>query len=86
MILVSLHDIKADTWTQPHATHNRASALRELEGLVNDPNSTLVSSHPEDFALYIIGDWDPQTSELKPCNFILVANGHEVKHANAPSA
>lgn len=54
MILVSLRDSKAETYSAPHACANKATALREFGMLVNDSGNTLVSGHPADFDLFLV--------------------------------
>lgn len=83
MILVSLHDLKADTWTPPHVVQNKAAALREFESLVNDSQHTLVSDHASDFDMFQIGEYDSDTGVVAGfslADFVKVANGSEVKH------
>lgn len=85
MILVSLRDLKALTWTQPHAVNNKAAAIREFEQLVNDSQPTLVSQHPSDFDLFEIGSWDADTGSIvgfTSSDFVKLANGNEVKREN----
>lgn len=57
MILVSVFDVKAEIWTPPHPSQSRASAVREFETLVNDGGKTMISQHPEDFSLFLVGEW-----------------------------
>lgn len=57
MVLVSVYDSKADTYTPPHPSQSKASAIRELETLVNDGGKTMISQHPEDFSLFLVGEW-----------------------------
>lgn len=57
MILVSVFDVKAETWTPPHPSQSCASAVREFETLVNDGGKTMISQHPEDFSVWKVGEW-----------------------------
>lgn len=50
-ILVTLYDSKAETYTNPAAVESPAAAIRQFDMLVNDKQSTMVSTHPEDFTL-----------------------------------
>lgn len=76
-ILVSLYDGKAETWTQPTCADSKAAAIRQLELLVNDKQQTLVSTHPEDFTLYMVGEFDG--SVVKGSDKLALANGIDVK-------
>lgn len=56
MLLVTLKDNKAETWSLPKWTHNKATALREFGQLVNDRSAaTLVSGNAADFDLFAVG-------------------------------
>lgn len=57
MILVSLYDSKADTYTPPHPSANAETAIRELSALVNDDSKTQIALNPEDFVLFAVGEW-----------------------------
>lgn len=57
MVLVSLYDSKAKTYTPPHPSVNEDTAIREFQILVNDDGKTQVSQYPEDFVLFAVGEW-----------------------------
>ena len=58
MILVSVHDVKAETYTPPHVAQSKAAAIREFEVIVNDKEKkTMIAQHPEDFSLILVGEW-----------------------------
>lgn len=81
MILVSLYDVKAETWSNPHVCANKAAALREFGLLVNDSRETLVKQHPADFDLYQVALCaDLFDGHLEPCNPpVHLANGNDVR-------
>lgn len=58
MILASIYDNKADTWTPPCVFHTKADALRAFTLAVTQTDSQ-IARHPEDFTLYCLGTWDP---------------------------
>lgn len=76
-ILVSLFDAKAETWSPPSCADSKAAAIRQMEILVNDKQPTLVSTHPEDFTLFMLGEFDGVM--LKACDKIALANGIDFK-------
>lgn len=82
MILVSLFDSKAKTWSNPHVCQNKAAALREFGMLVNDGGRTLVAQHPADFDLFEVAICaDLFDGKLEPCSPpIHLANGNDVKN------
>lgn len=81
MILVTLKDNKAETFSLPKWTHNKATALREFGQLVNDRTGTLVSGSPGDFDLYAVGSCpDPFLGSIQAFNSPEhLANGVDVK-------
>lgn len=76
-ILVSLYDGKAETWSPPSCADSKAAAIRQFEMLVNDRQQTLVSMHPEDFTLFMVGEFDGAL--VKVCDKLALANGVDVK-------
>lgn len=65
----SVFDSKLATFGRPWFQMTDAAALREFADAVNDgsnPNNQW-HSHPEDFSLYLVGQFDDQQGELIPC-------------------
>lgn len=56
-LLISVKDSKAESWSVPAASDNKATALRDFGSLVAD-GRTLVGQHPSDFDLYVVGTFD----------------------------
>lgn len=61
----SVLDSKASVFGTPFFSATAGSALRMFTDLVNDKNS-IVSRHPEDFSLYVIGEFDDSTGVFRP--------------------
>jgi len=61
--LYSIYDSKSETYSKPFHMHNDSVALRNCTDLASDPN-TEVAKHPEDFTLFLIGEWDDNTCEF----------------------
>lgn len=57
MILVSVLDVKAEHFSAPVCSQNKATALRDFATAVNQPGS-LLNSNPDDFVLYQVGKFD----------------------------
>ena len=81
MILVSLHDAKAETWSLPRCAQNKATAIREFATLCNDNAHTLVADHPADFDLFQIATAaEPFDGKIVPEGApVHLANGNDVK-------
>jgi len=62
MIVVSVYDKKAMTFSVPNFVVNTASAIRSFRMELNksSPNDP-VSSYPDDFAIYDLGTFDEST-------------------------
>lgn len=56
-LFISIVDLKAKSWSFPVQADNKATALRMFSDLVSD-SRTLVGQHPEDFDLFIVGEFD----------------------------
>lgn len=75
MVLVSLYDCKADSFSKPMVADSKAAALRDFGFVVNDGKS-LVSLAPQDFSLFQVGEWDGKT--LIACDKVCLGNGVDV--------
>lgn len=56
MIIITVHDRVAGTWSAPAISQNKESAVRDFRTATTKAGS-LLSEHPEDFELWIIGEW-----------------------------
>lgn len=57
MLLYSVYDKKAMCFFPPFCVDNKIQAIRALTGTVNRVGND-ISSYPDDFALYYIGEFD----------------------------
>lgn len=61
----AIRDIKADTFGSPVVVPQLGVLLRDLQRLVNDPQSQHpMSMYPQDFAVYQLGDYDDRKGQL----------------------
>ena len=63
--IFSINDVKAASFGQPFFAMNKGIAVRMFSDLVNDKNS-MVSKHPDDFKLYMLGEFDDNSGGLSP--------------------
>ena len=75
--LFSVWDSKAETWSVPFASDNKATALREFATLVQD-GRTLIGMHPADFDLYKVGVFDVESGIVKSLSLDHLANGADL--------
>lgn len=64
MKLVSVFDIKAQSFSPPIAEHSIASAIRAFTTVVNE-EKTPYNQFPDDFRLMELGEFDTGNGELK---------------------
>lgn len=61
----SIYDRKAVTYGLPFFQPTDGSAIRSVQEIANDMNTT-VGRHPTDFALFCIGTYDDQLGLMQP--------------------
>lgn len=59
----SLHDTKALTYSAPFYQPTDGAAVRVIEEIARDPNTT-VGRYPADYRLYRVGSFDTDTGVL----------------------
>lgn len=67
-ILLAVRDQKANCFTQPFTAPSRAIALRSWTDQLNDPDNRKHDQvrHPEDFSLWILGEYDDNHGLISP--------------------
>lgn len=61
--IFSVFDKKAVAYLQPFYYQQKGQAIRAFEDSVNNPE-TAFNKHPEDFSLYLLGEFDDTTGEI----------------------
>lgn len=61
----AIRDIKIGSYLLPFFQTHKAGAMRHFADLAKEPQCP-VAKHPEDFQLFEIGVYDPQTALLTP--------------------
>lgn len=57
LLIYSVYDSKAKTFSQPFFSNAAGSALRSFQDIANDKNHP-IGAHPEDYTLFEIGEFD----------------------------
>lgn len=65
MKILAVHDSKVNAFSQPFFLRTQAEAMRGWIEVVNEP-STQFNKHPEDFNLFLLGDFDEDTGLITP--------------------
>lgn len=63
LCIFTIFDKKAVAYNQPFYYHQKGQAIRALQDNVAQVDSP-ISKHPEDYALYKIGEFDDQSGEI----------------------
>lgn len=72
--IVAVRDSKTEVFGSPVVCQNLAEGERMFQDVQCD-QGTLISKHPEDFALWCLGDFDEVTGALVPCQPFVVVTG-----------
>lgn len=65
LLVISIRDDKTEVFNTPWFKSTLGEATRDFEMGVNDKR-TVLSSSPQDFKLYKIGEYDTNTGKLTP--------------------
>lgn len=84
MVICSIHDTKAEAFSQPMFFQAVGQALRSFIDAVTDERdgNNNFAKHPEDFNLFRIGTFDDQTGEIVPEAPFHLGNGRVLKGAS----
>lgn len=61
--LYVVFDSKAQIYNKPFHFHNHTVAVRAARDLLSEDNE--ISRHPEDFAMFHIGEYNDETAHIK---------------------
>lgn len=65
--LFVIKDRAVDSYNMPFAQGSSAEAVRNFKDQVNDdPKTNSIAKHPDDYDLYLIGTYDPDTGTINP--------------------
>jgi hypothetical protein len=64
MKVFSVIDLKAQTYMPPFFMHNEKLAERAFGDAANN-GEHMFCAHPEDYALYCLGEWDDETGKME---------------------
>lgn len=75
--LFCVYDSKVEGYLPPWSAVNRAVAIRQFESAVLD-EGTEFHKHADDFSLWYVGSFDPNTGEVKSMPMGSVINAHQI--------
>lgn len=78
MRLYTVLDKKVGFYSTPFFQPTDAAAIRSFENEIKSGNAGLLSSNPDDFILFSVGDFDETTGLVTGCDLVNLKNGSEV--------
>ena len=79
--IYTIHDSAAQAYLAPFFLHNDGLAIRAFQDNVNSTEENNISKHPEQFAMFKIGEMDDQTGVITaPPSPKHITGGLEVKN------
>jgi hypothetical protein len=77
--MYAIRDTKANTFYPPTLFDNDAVATRAFGDMVLGDKNTLIGTHPSDFSVCYVGDFDLETGTLIPSKvgYVVLANGSD---------
>lgn len=80
----AVYDKKARTYSRPFFERSHINALRGFRAEVNRQESTnSLYTHPEDFELHVIGNFNDSTGALTPCQTAVISSAEALLNAKA---
>ena len=76
--MFSVFDSKAGVYTQPFFAPTVGVAIRSLQSLMLDHSHTFYT-HPEDYTLYRLGEFDDNVGDIAATNPEAIANMVQIK-------
>lgn len=76
-----IRDIKADTWFNPFVANSIGGAIRSFGDEVQKSDGNPLSMHPDDYELYVCGDFHSDTGIFDLHTPQRVSHGSEFKKA-----
>lgn len=73
--MYSIHDQKAKAFMQPFFMSTDGQAIRAFTDNINSSESSMITAHPEDFTLYLLGTFDDQNGLLEGDVPVSLGNG-----------
>ncbi|QCS36460.1 nonstructural protein [Capybara microvirus Cap3_SP_391] len=65
MIIVSIKDTVANAFFEPRVAANAMAAIREFKLVAGEPSDSLLYKRAEDFQMWQLGTWDPETGKIE---------------------
>jgi len=77
-LIFAIYDMKAEAYMQPWFLPSEGLAIRAFSDCVNNPEHNF-GMHPEDYILYNVGAWSPNTGHLTcPSTPTVITSGIDI--------
>lgn len=85
LVIVAVEDVKAEAYMNPVPFQSKGQAVRSFADGVNGGDANGMAKHPEDYRLWFIGSFDPQSGKLYAEEKVCLGNGADfVAHVDIP--
>jgi hypothetical protein len=76
--IFSIYDVKGQSYQIFNITTTKGESVRSFGDEIQNKNS-IISKHPEDYSLFLIGEYDDQKGEFTSIKPELLARGEDFK-------
>lgn len=82
--VLSLFDNAVEAYGRPIFVRHPGEALRSLSDQVNASDNNDLAKHPQDFSLWLIGEFNEDNGELTPVTHERLARAQDLKKGSQP--
>ena len=82
MILVSIYDKNLKIYSNVYCYENQVSVKRDFGIVFSSKQENIYTTYPDQFSLYIIGEFDKESGQIKSCNEFICDLSSFVKKCN----
>ncbi len=80
----TIRDSAAEAFMRPFFAQSSGSAVRSFSDAVNDPEESPMGAHPEDYTLFLVGEFDELTGTFSTHEPRSLGNGSTFKVGSFP--
>lgn len=77
MIICSVYDKATEAYMRPFVAQTAGQAVRMFADECENPDAPM-NKHPEDYAIFQVGEWTDHDGRITPCEPRCLARAHEL--------